>query len=82
VAINYGLPLNTVRRDVIATWKHLGLPDTIELILMVLFAFAMRRHFVLLASVYGNLVKTPALFFVIWYRPSFVDNRHKISIKV
>jgi len=41
--------LKAVRRDGIANWKFLGPRDTSNLISMVLFTFAMRRHLILLA---------------------------------
>jgi len=46
VGINVVLPLKAARRDVIANIKCLGPWDTSDLILMVLFTFAMRRHFI------------------------------------
>jgi len=46
VAINYVLPIKAARRDAIANWKFLGPRDTNDLISMVPFAFAMRRHLI------------------------------------
>ena len=50
VAINDVLPLKASRRDAIANFKCFGASDTRDLVSMVTFTFAMRRHLICLAS--------------------------------
>jgi len=50
MTINDILPLKAARRDTIANLNFLELPDTSDLISMVLFTFSMRRHRIRLAS--------------------------------
>ena len=50
MAINDVLPLKAARRDAIFNVKCFGASDIRDLISMVTFAFAMRRHLIRLAS--------------------------------
>ena len=50
MAINDVLPLKAARRDAIANLKCFGASDTRDLILMVTFAFTMRRHLIRLVQ--------------------------------
>jgi len=76
VARNDVLP-QAIRRDDIANGKFLGPRDTSDLISIVKFTFAMRRHSagsLIVASVYGMCVKTPAIYLSIaWH--SFLEMR-------